>query len=74
MEKINQEEAQKTAERMMSGKFDLNDMLSQMQQINNMGDIKGIMKMIPGLSKFQSKIDALASAVATAHKAPQLGI
>ena len=57
MEKINQEEAQKTAERMMSGKFDLNDMLSQMQQINNMGDIKGIMKMIPGLSKLQSKID-----------------
>ena len=32
-------------------------MLSQMQQINNMGDIKGIMKMIPGLSKLQSKID-----------------
>lgn len=57
MEKINQDEAQKTAERMMQGKFDLNDMLSQMQQINNMGDIKGVMKMIPGLSKFSSKID-----------------
>lgn len=57
MEKINQEEAQKTAERMMSGQFDLNDMLSQIRQINNMGDIKGIMKMIPGLSKMQSQID-----------------
>ncbi len=57
MEKINQDEAQKTAERMMSGQFDLNDMLSQMQQINKMGDIKGIMKMIPGLSKMQSQID-----------------
>lgn len=57
MEKVNQEEAHKTAERMMSGKFDLNDMLSQMRQINNMGDIKGIMKMIPGLSKMQSQID-----------------
>lgn len=58
LEKVNQDEAQKTAERMMSGKFDLNDMLAQMQQINNMGDIKGVMKMIPGLSKFRDKIDA----------------
>ncbi len=57
MEKINQDEAQKTAERMMSGRFDLNDMLSQMRQISNMGDIKGIMKMIPGLSKLQGQID-----------------
>lgn len=57
MEKINHEEAMSTAERMMSGKFDLNDMLSQMRQISNMGDIKGVMKMIPGMSKLQSKID-----------------
>lgn len=58
MEKINQEEAQKTAMRMMEGKFDLNDLLSQIRQINKMGDIKGIMKMIPGISKMKDKIDA----------------
>ena len=58
IEKVNQDEAQKVAERMMSGRFDLNDMLSQMHQINNMGDIKGIMKMIPGISKFSAQIDA----------------
>ncbi len=58
MEKINQDEARKTAERMMSGQFDLNDMLAQMRQINNMGDIKGIMKMIPGFSKFSAQIDS----------------
>ena len=57
IEKINHDEAQKTAERMMSGHFDLNDMLSQMRQISNMGDIKGVMKMIPGLSKFRDKIE-----------------
>ena len=57
MEKINQEEAQKTAQRMMSGQFDLNDLLSQLRQMKKMGDIKGVMKMIPGLSKFQQKID-----------------
>ena len=58
MEKINQEEAMSTAERMMSGQFDLNDMLSQMRQITNMGDVKGIMKMIPGMSKFREKIES----------------
>lgn len=58
MEKVNQEDAQKTAARMMSGKFDLNDLLAQLQQINNLGDIKGVMKMIPGLSKFRDKIDS----------------
>lgn len=58
MEKINQEEAQKTAMRMLEGKFDLNDLLSQIRQINKMGDIKGIMKMIPGISKMKDKIDA----------------
>ena len=58
MENIYQEEAQKTAMRMMEGKFDLNDLLSQIRQINKMGDIKGIMKMIPGISKMKDKIDA----------------
>lgn len=58
MEKVNQEEAQQTALRMMNGQFDLNDLLSQMRQMNKMGDIKGIMKMIPGLSKFSAQIDA----------------
>lgn len=56
-EKINQEDAQKAAERLLSGKFNLNDLLDQMRQINKLGDIKGVMKMIPGLSKFRDKID-----------------
>ena len=57
LEKVNQEEAQQTAQRMLSGQFDLNDLLSQLRQMNKLGDIKGVMKMIPGLSKFQKKID-----------------
>lgn len=57
MEKINQEEALKTAERMMKGQFDMNDMLGQLQQIKNMGDVKGIMMMIPGMAKFREKIE-----------------
>lgn len=57
MEKVNQEDAMKMAERMMKGQFDMNDMLGQLQQIKNMGDIKGIMMMIPGMAKFREKIE-----------------
>lgn len=57
MEKINAEEAQKQAERMMSGRFDMNDMLAQLRQIKGLGDVKGIMMMIPGMAKFKDKIE-----------------
>ncbi|MBL8645264.1 MAG: signal recognition particle protein [Rhodospirillaceae bacterium] len=48
-ETIKQEDAEKLAARMMEGKFDLEDMLSQIRQVQKMGDLKGIMGMIPGL-------------------------
>ena len=35
----------------------MNDMLGQLQQIKNMGDVKGIMMMIPGMAKFREKIE-----------------
>ncbi len=46
---VDQEKAEKLAARMQEGKFDLNDMLTQLQQIQRMGDMKGILGMIPGL-------------------------
>ena len=46
---VDHEKAEKLAARMQEGKFDLNDMLSQLQQIQRMGDMKGILGMIPGL-------------------------
>ena len=57
MEKVNQEDAVKMAERMMKGQFDMNDMLGQLQQIKNLGDVKGFMMMIPGMAKFREKIE-----------------
>ena len=42
---------------MMTGNFDLNDLLVQLQQMDKMGDIKGMMKMIPGVAKFSKQID-----------------
>ncbi|MGE3332578.1 MAG: signal recognition particle protein [Rhodospirillaceae bacterium] len=48
---IDQEKAEKLAARMQEGKFDLNDMLTQLQQIQRMGDMKGLLGLIPGLGQ-----------------------
>ena len=39
-----------TAERMMSGQFDMNDMLAQLKQIKKMSNFSGLLKMVPGMS------------------------
>lgn len=61
IEKVDHEEAEKMAKKMMKGKFDLEDMLGQLRQIQNMGSIGSIVGMIPGLSKFKSQIEAAGS-------------
>ena len=38
-----------TAERMMSGHFDMNDMLAQLKQIKKMSNFSGVLKMVPGM-------------------------
>jgi len=39
-----------TAARMMSGEFNLNDMLAQLKQIKKIGNFSGLLKMVPGMS------------------------
>lgn len=39
-----------TAARMMSGEFDMNDMLVQLKQIKKMSNFSGLLKMVPGMS------------------------
>ena len=48
---IDEKEAEKTAKKMQSGKFDLEDFLSQMKQIKKLGPLENIIKMLPGASK-----------------------
>lgn len=57
MEKVNQDEALTMAQKMFSGRFTMDDMLAQLRQIQSLGDIKGFMMMIPGMSKFRDKIE-----------------
>ena len=56
-EKIDQEETEKMAERMMNGQFSMDDLLKQMQMIEKMGPLGGIMKMMPGMSQYAGMID-----------------
>ena len=43
---------------MMSGKFDLTDMLEQMKKIQKMGSISGLLKLIPGMPKITAEQQA----------------
>lgn len=49
---------QKTAERMMNGKFDLEDLLVQMKQMKKLGPLSGIMKMLPGMNQYSEMLDS----------------
>ncbi len=46
---LDEKKAMETAKRLEENKFDLNDLLDQFQQIKKMGDIKGLISMIPGI-------------------------
>ena len=48
---IDEKEAEKTAKKMQSGKFDLEDFLAQLKQIKKLGPLENLIKMIPGASK-----------------------
>ena len=50
-EVIDEKEAEKTAKRMQSGKFDLEDFLSTMKQIKKLGPLENLLKLIPGARK-----------------------
>lgn len=52
-EAISGEEAEATAKRMMQGKFDMNDLLQQIRQINKMGGVGSVMSFMPGMGKIK---------------------
>ena len=48
---IDEKEALKSAKKMMTGKFDLEDFLDQLKQIKKLGPLENIVKMLPGAKK-----------------------
>jgi signal recognition particle subunit SRP54 len=54
---FDQAEAQKAAEKFMSAKFDLEDFLSQMQQMKKLGPLGQILDMLPGMGQIKGQVD-----------------
>src|SRR3984885_3032544 len=53
---IDAQKAQKIAERMRKGKFDLEDLADQLAQVEKIGGLGGIMGMLPGIAKMKDQI------------------
>ncbi len=54
---MDQEAAQKAGERLLTGEFNLEDFLKQMQQMKKLGPITQLMEMIPGFNKMAKDVD-----------------
>lgn len=57
IENVDRTEAEKMAQKMLKGKFDLEDMLSQLRQLQKLGSLGGLIGMMPGLSGFKNQIE-----------------
>lgn len=55
---IDAEKAQRIAEKMRKGKFDLEDLSDQLAQVEKIGGLGGIMGMMPGMAKMKDQIAA----------------
>jgi signal recognition particle subunit SRP54 len=53
---VDQQEAEKLAKKIRKGTFDLEDYRSQLSQVGKMGDLSGLMGMLPGVSKMKAQL------------------
>jgi len=56
-ENFDQKEAERLQKKFMKAEFNLEDFLSQMQQVKKLGPIGQLLDMIPGMSRFKDQID-----------------
>ena len=55
---VEKEEAEKLAERMLKGQFDMNDLRTQLRQMQNMGGLGMLAGMMPGMKKAKAAMAA----------------
>ncbi len=55
---VEKEEAERLAERMMKGQFDMNDLRTQLRQMQNMGGLGMLAGMMPGMKKAKAAMAA----------------
>ena len=58
---LSEAETKEMTSRVKKGKFDFNDYLASLEQMNKMGGIAGFMSMLPGLSSFGKTEDIEAA-------------
>ena len=56
-DQFDQEEAAKLQKKLAKNQFDFNDFMAQIQQIKEMGNVKDLMSMIPGMGKIVKDMD-----------------
>lgn len=54
---FDEDEAQRLNKKLRKNQFDFNDLLSQIQQIKKMGDLKDLIGMIPGMGKMLQGVE-----------------
>jgi signal recognition particle subunit SRP54 len=54
-QEFDEKEAKKSVNKMLSGKFDLTDMIAQMKQVRKLGSLGGLLKLIPGMPKISAE-------------------
>ena len=59
-QELDEKEVKHSMNKMMSGSFDLNDMLAQMKQVNKLGSLGGLLKLIPGMPKISPEQQEMA--------------
>lgn len=55
--KIDMKESEESAKRMMKGQFTLDDLMVQYKQMQKLGPLSGIMKMMPGMSQYAGAVN-----------------
>ena len=55
-EVIDQEQAEKLEAKMRKGTYDLDDLVQQLRQMRRMGDMKGLLGLVPGLAKYGKQL------------------
>ena len=58
-EVMDEEEAQRAADRMMKGEFTANDFLKQIHQMKKLGSMESLMKMIPGMGGMMKQMKTM---------------
>ncbi len=56
-QQFDEKEAKRLENKLKQNKFDFNDFIGQLNQIKKMGDIKTLMRMIPGMDKIAGDLD-----------------